>query len=101
MKNLFLVAMVGVFSLVSVFEAQAGRCHRGRRCGGGCNSGGCYTTGYSGGCYAGGGYGGACQTGGYSQGHMHGAYADPSMAGGAAVQPGNVVPAAPTAPAAP
>ncbi|WP_425615928.1 hypothetical protein NA78x_005863 [Anatilimnocola sp. NA78] len=59
MKSLFLVGLVGLFSLASVVDVEAG-CHR--RCGGrhhrhrGCasacqtNYGGCYTGGYTNGC---------------------------------------------------
>lgn len=99
MKNLFLVAMVGVFSLVSVLEVEAGRgCRRARRCGGGCQSG-CYTNGcQTGGCYA---NGGACYTGGCQVNGHGGAYVDPHAAGGP-VQPGagNAAPVQP-GPAAP
>lgn len=96
MKNLFLVAMVGVFSFMSVLEAEAGRhCHRARRCGGGCYSS-CYTNG----CYT---NGSGCHTNGGCNVHGYhgGAYVDPNLPGGP-VQPGtgNEAPAQPV-PAAP
>jgi hypothetical protein len=82
MKNLFLVAMVGVFSLMSVLEVQAGRhhCRRGR-CGGGCY----YAQPCNNGCGAGG-----C-------GVANGGYANPGGAGGTTVQPlnGNTIPGEP------
>jgi hypothetical protein len=68
MKKLFLLGLAGLFSAVSVLEAQA--CHH-RRCGGHHRRGGgcCYVQQY-GGCYTNGAMGG---------------YADPNMASGAAV----------------
>lgn len=92
MKNLFLAAMVGVFSLVGVLEAEAGRhCRRARRCGGGCYSGcytgGCYT---NGGCYANGG----CQVNGHGGGYVdpHAGVAQPANDNPAPVQPGPAAP---------
>ena len=83
MKSLWMLAMVGAFSLVSVMDAEAGR-----RCGGrhhrrGCGNG-CYVQQP---CYNGGGcqvYGGQMQ-GGYGGQVQDNGYADPAG--------GNVAPA--------
>jgi hypothetical protein len=102
MKSLFLLGLVGLFSLGSVLEAEAGCRHR---CGGrhhrrGCQSQ-CYSGGYAGGCQV---YGGGQMYGGQVYGNGAGVYADPNVgvdagvnAGAGAAVDANAVPAAPEA----
>jgi hypothetical protein len=104
MKSLFLLGLVGLFSLGSVLEAEAGCRHR---CGGRHHRRGCHSQCYTGG-YAGGGcqvYGGGQMYGGQVYGNGAGVYADPNVGVGAGVDVGpagagaavdaNAVPAAP------
>ena len=86
MKNLFLYGLVGLFSVVSIVEVQAGR-----RCGGkksrkgGCNTcyvQQCHTGGSSNGCQTQGGY---SNGGGYNQGQ--GGYGGAGVEAGANVGP--------------
>ena len=90
MKSLFLLGLVGLFSLGSVLEAEAGcrhRCggrHHRRGCGGGYAQ--CYNGGYAGGCQV---YGGGQMYGnGQVYGNGAGVYADPNVGGGAGVDVG-------------
>ncbi|WP_254507194.1 hypothetical protein [Anatilimnocola floriformis] len=67
MKNLFLLALVGTFTLLTSLDAEAGRRCGGRQSRRGCGNG-CATQHYG------------CQTGCQVNGYHNGAMADPNMA---------------------